>query len=67
MIKLQIGTNAGKIWQLIDESQITSVFEIEKALSMQRQDVLMELGWLACENKIHFLSEDKDSKIIIIY
>ncbi len=67
MIKSQIGTNVGKIWQLIDESQITSVFEIEKALSMQRQDVLMALGWLACENKIHFLSEDKDSKIIIIY
>jgi len=66
MIKSQIGTNAGKIWQLIDERQITSVFEIEKALSMQRQDVLMALGWLAHENKIHFLSEDKDSKIIII-
>lgn len=67
MIKSQIGTNAGKIWQLMDESQITSVFEIEKALLMQRQDVLMALGWLAHEKKINFLSEDKDSKIIIIY
>ena len=66
MIKSQIGINAGKIWQLIDKRQITSVFEIEKALSMQRQNLLMALGWLACENKIHFLSKDKDSKIINI-
>ena len=66
MIKSEIGNIAGKIWQLIDERQITSVFEIEKILSMQLQVVLMALGWLAHENKIHFLSEDKDSKIIII-
>jgi len=67
MFKLQIKKNAEMIWRYLDENQVSSVFEIMKALSMEKQDVLMALGWLACENKIHFLSEDKDSKIINIY
>ncbi len=66
MIISQIGNNAGKIWQFLNETQISSVFEIEKALSMQRQDLLMALGWLAREKKIHFLNKNKDSRIILI-
>lgn len=67
MIKSQIGNNACKIWQYLDESQVSSVFEIEKALSIDKRDVLMALGWLAHKNKIHFLDDGKDSKIVIIY
>jgi hypothetical protein len=67
MIKSQIGKNAGQIWQYLDDSQVSSVFEIMKVLSMEKQDVLMALGWLARENKIYFLGEKKDCKIMIIY
>lgn len=67
MIKLQIGKNAGQIWEYLDENQVSSVFEIMKVLSMEKQDVLMALGWLARENKIHFMGENKDFKMIIIY
>jgi hypothetical protein len=66
MIKSQIEKNAHKIWQFLDESQVSSVFEIEKSLSMQRQDVLMALGWLAREDKIYFIGDKRDSKIMII-
>ena len=37
MIKSQIVNNAIKIWQFLDEVQVSSVFEIEKRLQMQRQ------------------------------
>lgn len=47
MIKQQIEKNADKIWKFLDESQVSSVFEIMKALSIEKQDVLMALGWLA--------------------
>ena len=67
MIKSQIGKNAGQIWQYLDDNQVSSVFEIMKVLSMEKQDVLMALGWLARENKIYFLGEKKDCKIMIIY
>ena len=66
MIKSQIVNNAIKIWQFLDEVQVSSVFEIEKRLQMQRQDVLIALGWLACEDKIYFLGDKKDSKIMLI-
>ncbi|MDD2382409.1 MAG: winged helix-turn-helix domain-containing protein [Mariniphaga sp.] len=66
MIKSQIEKNALKIWQFLDNNQLSSVFEIEKGLSMQRQDVLLALGWLAGEDKIYFLDDQKDSKIMLI-
>jgi hypothetical protein len=66
MIKTQIGNNARKILNFLDENQISSVFEIEKQLSMQRQDILMALGWLACEDRIYFIGDKNDCKIMII-
>ena len=67
MIKSQIGNNAGKVWEFLDKNQVSSVFEIMKALSMEKQDVLMALGWLARENKIYFYGDARDFKIAIIY
>lgn len=66
MIKSQIGDNASKILQFLDERQLSSVFEIEKQLSMQRQDVLMALGWLAREDRIYFIGNNNDCKIMIL-
>lgn len=66
MIKSQIEKNAHRIWKFLDESQVSSVFEIEKRLSIQRQDVLMALGWLAHEDKIYFLGDQKVSKIMLL-
>lgn len=66
MIKSQIGSNAKRIWNFLDENQISSVFEIEKQLLMQRQDILMALGWLAREDRIYFIGDKNDCKIMII-
>jgi hypothetical protein len=65
-MKSIIGNNADKIWRFLDRVQVSSVFEIEKRLSMQRQDILMALGWLAREDKIYFIDDKKDSKIMLI-
>ena len=35
MVKLKIKNNAYKIWQFLDENQLSSVFEIEKRLLLQ--------------------------------
>lgn len=66
MIKVQIGNNACKILEFLDENQISSVFEIGKVLSLERKDVLMALGWLAREDRIYFLSDKNDSKIMFL-
>ena len=66
MIKSQIRDNAAKIMLLLDERQLSSVFEIEKQLSMQRQDILIALGWLAREDRIYFIGNKNDCKIMIL-
>jgi hypothetical protein len=65
-MKSIIGNNADKIWRFLDRVQVSSVFEIEKRLSMHRQDILRALGWLAREDKIYFIDDKKDSKIMLI-
>ncbi len=67
MIKQQIKDNASRIWEFLDETQVTSVFEIEEILLMQKQDVLIALGWLAHQNKVYFFGDKNDCKIMIIY
>lgn len=66
MMKSIIRNNANKICQFLDRVQLSSAFEIEKQLSMQRQDVLMALGWLAREEKIYFIGDQNDHKIMIL-
>lgn len=66
MIKSRIRDDACKILQLLDEIQISSAFDIGKQLSMQRQDILITLGWLAREDRIYFIGDKNDYKIMIL-
>ena len=66
MIKTQIENNAEKIWEFLNENQISSVFEIEKNLFIQRRDILLAVGWLAREDKLYFLDDHNDSKIMFL-
>jgi transcription initiation factor IIE alpha subunit len=67
MIKTEIGINAGRIWQFLDQKGESSISEIEKALSMKSSDVRMALGWLARENKIFFFEEGDDLWAVLLY
>ena len=67
MIKTQIGINAGKVWQFLDQNGESSISEIRKALSMKNMDVRMALGWLARENKIFFFEEEENLRVVLLY
>lgn len=67
MIKRTIEDNAHKILEFLDRFEVSSSFELEKALSIDRRNVLLALGWLANEGKIYFFGREKDSKIAIVY
>jgi hypothetical protein len=67
MLKSKIGINAGEIWQFLDTNGEKSISEIEKALSMKKNDVLMALGWLAREDKIFFVEDKNDTLVNLIY
>ena len=50
MEKKRIGSNAGKVWRILNEKGELSMFDLCRELSLTFEDVA--LGWLARENKI---------------
>lgn len=56
----QIGTNAGKVWSILDEKGRQNVKEIKKAAKLTDKDLYAALGWLAREGKVALETEDKD-------
>ena len=48
----RIGTNAGKIWKMIETRGKFDVYDITRLTDMEERDAYSALGWLARENKI---------------
>ena len=53
MIKNKIGENAGHIWKVLENGEI-SLKALKKATKLNEKDLGMALGWLAREEKIAF-------------
>ena len=66
MISNVIGTNAGKIWNLLDESGELSVKQIKVKLDLTDKDLYLALGWLARETKLSFIENKKDLMVALI-
>ncbi|MBO5024557.1 MAG: winged helix-turn-helix domain-containing protein [Bacteroidaceae bacterium] len=63
MDKGVIGTNAGKLWRLMDEnhdSQYWTCERLRQASGLTEPDFYAAVGWLARENKIE-LETDADT------
>ena len=54
MKKEKIGTDAGKIWQILNEIGNVKIVDLKKTSKMDIKDIYLALGWLARENKIQF-------------
>lgn len=66
MITNVIGTNAGKIWNLLDESGKLSVKEIKAKLNLTEKEVYLALGWLAREDKLIFTENKKELMVVLM-
>ena len=59
MKKKLIGTNAGIVWNLLNNSQKWSVAQLKEASGLSEREIYAAIGWLARENKIEIeKSED---------
>lgn len=56
----KIGSNAGKVWSLLDETGRQEVKELKKATKLTEKDLYAALGWLAREEKIFFEEVEKE-------
>ncbi len=70
MEKKYIGTNAGKIWNLLNNKQTWNTLQLCKETGLSERDVHCAIGWLARENKVEIRrTEDgeEDYYLIIEY
>ncbi len=66
MEKEKIGTDAGIIWQILNEKVNVKIIDLRKTTNLDIKDIYLALGWLARENKICFFEMEKESAVCII-
>jgi len=52
MDKKVIGTNAGIIWNLLNNYQKWNISQLQEASGLTEREIYCAIGWLARENKI---------------
>jgi len=67
MITTEIGNNAGKIWNLLNEQGEHSVNELRKKLKLTVPEFYMAIGWLAHEGKIFHFEKDETLMVYLKY
>ena len=58
MEKKRIGSNAGKVWRILNEKGELSMFALCHELGLTFEDVALAIGWLASENKILLIKRE---------
>lgn len=66
MEKVKIGTNAGDIWQILNEKGNVKIADLKKHTKKDIKDIYLALGWLARENKIRFIEAERDLAVCLI-
>jgi hypothetical protein len=55
-----IGNNAGKIWNTLDEKGDLKISNLKKITKFDIKDVYLALGWLSREGKLEFFETDNE-------
>ncbi|MDR0333441.1 MAG: winged helix-turn-helix domain-containing protein [Dysgonamonadaceae bacterium] len=56
----RIGTNAGKVWIALFEGAPQSLKDLKKATKLTEKELYAAFGWLAREEKISLIEEEKE-------
>ena len=65
-MKEKIGTDAGRLWAVLNEEGAKSVKEVKKILKLTEKDVYAAIGWLAREEKLGFGEMDSEVYLTLI-
>jgi urease accessory protein UreE len=61
-----IGTNAGLVWNALNEGNAMSLKQLKKATKLKDKEVFAALGWLAREDKVSIAVDAADEKEFVI-
>ncbi len=61
-----IGTNAGLVWNALNEAEAMGVKQLKKVTKLKDKEVFAALGWLAREDKITIDVDPQDEKDFVV-
>ncbi len=61
-----IGTNAGLIWNALNENKSMTLKDLKKATKLKEKESYLALGWLAREGKVSLEEAEKDVVITLL-
>lgn len=61
-----IGTNAGSVWNALNEAGALGVKQIKKMTKLKDKEVYAALGWLAREGKVVIAVDPADEKEFLV-
>ncbi|MBQ4358001.1 MAG: winged helix-turn-helix domain-containing protein [Paludibacteraceae bacterium] len=59
----EIGTNAGKVWEALNDGSKKTTAEIKKVTKLTDKEIYAAIGWLAREGKINV--EQKGASVAV--
>ncbi len=67
MEKFKIGFDAGKLYQILDESGEVKISDLEQKSNFKEKELYLALGWLAREDKVFFFEIENEPAVCLIY
>lgn len=67
MLKNEIGTNAGRVWQYLEENGESNSKVMKKALKLTDANLYMAIGWLYREGKVGLFKKGKEQVFFLIF
>ncbi|MDE6450147.1 MAG: winged helix-turn-helix domain-containing protein [Muribaculaceae bacterium] len=61
----KIGTNAGLVWNALNEADVLGTKQLKKITKLKDKELYAAIGWLAREDKIN-ISESEDAKELLV-
>jgi hypothetical protein len=56
-MEMEIGAAAGRIWQYLAEHREATLRQLQRGTTLPERLLHMGVGWLAREDKLHFVQE----------
>ena len=65
MDKMEIGLNAGKVWQLLCNNEKWSYGSLKRKSGLKNKDLGLAIGWLIREDNIEFQQQEEELYIYL--
>jgi len=62
---MEIGEAAGRIWRYLAQHEVVTLRQLRRDTTLPERLLLMGVGWLAREEKLHFVQDHRVLKLAL--